>query len=91
MDWASVYHPKSNGQVKRANGMILKGIKTHIYNDLKIHADRWVDELPSLLWNLKTSVNRSTGYTPFFLVYGAKAVIPFDLDFDAPLIRFYNE
>ena len=28
VDWAAVYHPKSNGQVKRANGLILQGIKT---------------------------------------------------------------
>ena len=89
MDWASVYHPESNGQVKRANRLILQGIKTHIYNELKIHAGRWVDKLPSLLWSLRTSVNHSTGYTPFFLIYGAEAVIPSDLDFDAPCILFY--
>ena len=52
MDWASVYHPKSNGQVECANGLILQGIKTHIYNMLKIHTGRWVDKLPFLLWSL---------------------------------------
>ena len=57
VDWVSVYHPKSNGQVEHANGLILLGIKTYIYNELKIHARRWVDELPSLLWSLRTSVN----------------------------------
>ena len=36
-------------------------------------------------------MNHSMGYTPFFLVYGAKAVIPSDLDFDASRIHFYNE
>jgi hypothetical protein len=50
-----------------------------------------VDKLPSLLWSLWTSINRSTGYTPFFLVYGAEAVIPFDLDFDALRVHFYDE
>ena len=91
MDWASVYHPESNGQVECANGLILQGIKTRIYNKLKIHARRWVDELPSLLWSLQASMNRSTGYTPFFLVYGAEAVIPSDLNFNADRIRFYDE
>ena len=38
VDWASVYHPESNGQVECANGLILQGIKTRIYNKLKIHA-----------------------------------------------------
>ena len=37
------------------------------------------------------SVDCLTGYTPFFLVYGAKAVIPLDLDFNAPCIHFYDE
>jgi hypothetical protein len=36
----------------------------------------------SLLWSLRTRVNRSTGCKPFFLVYGAKA-IPSNLNFDA--------
>jgi hypothetical protein len=31
------------------------------------------------------------GYTPFFLVYRAKAAIPSDLDFDAPCVHFYDE
>jgi hypothetical protein len=71
--------------------MILQGIKTHIYNELKIHVGRWVDELPSLLWCLWTSMNRSMGYTPFFLVYRAKAAIPSDLNFDAPCVHFCDE
>ena len=36
-------------------------------------------------------MNRSTGYTPFFLVYEAEAVIPSNLDFDAPHVHFYDE
>ena len=91
MDRATVYHPESSGQVEHANGLILQGIKTRIYNELKIHVGRWVVELPSLLWSLRTSVNRSMGYTPFFLVYGAEAVIPSDLDFDMPCVHFYDE
>jgi transposase InsO family protein len=33
VDWAAVAHPMSNGQVERANGMILQGLKPRIYND----------------------------------------------------------
>jgi transposase InsO family protein len=34
VDWAAVAHPMTNGQVERANGMILQGLKPRIYNDL---------------------------------------------------------
>ena len=33
----------------------------------------------------------STGRTPFFLVYGAKAVLPSDLLHNAPRVEIYNE
>jgi len=33
--YASVAHPQANGQVERANGMILDGLKTHVFNQLK--------------------------------------------------------
>ena len=35
--------------------------------------------------------NRSTGFTPFFLVYGAEAVIPTDVEFDLPRVTMYTE
>jgi hypothetical protein len=39
----------------------------------------------------KTTPNRSTGYTPFFLVYGAEAVLPTDIIHDAPRVVLYTE
>ena len=44
----------------------------------------WVDELDSVLCGLRTTPNRSTGYTPFFMVYGAEAVLPCDIIHDSP-------
>ena len=35
--------------------------------------------------------NQATGYTPFFMVYGSRAILPTDLDYGAPIIRAYNE
>ena len=34
--------------------------------------------------------NRSTGFTPFFLAYGAEAVLPSDLDHDAPRVKAFD-
>ena len=47
--FASVAHPRSNGQVERANAEILRGLKTRTYNYLKKHGAKWVDELPCVL------------------------------------------
>ena len=34
--------------------------------------------------------NRSTGLTPFFLAYGAEAVLPSDLDHGAPRVKAFD-
>jgi hypothetical protein len=62
--------------VEQANAEILKGLKIQSYNCLKKCGKGWVDELPVMLWSNRTSPNGGTTETPFFLVYGAKAVLP---------------
>jgi hypothetical protein len=90
-DLASVAHPQTNGQVEKANGLILAGIKPRLVEPLECSAGCWVKELPSVLWSLCTTPNCSVGFTAFFLVYGAKAVLPTDIEFDAPRVVQYTE
>ena len=91
LDLASVSHPQSNGQVERANGLILSGIKPQLVVSLERSAGCWLDELPVVLWSLRTTPNKSTGFTPFFLVYGAEAIIPTDIKFDSTRVTMYTE
>jgi hypothetical protein len=91
LDLASVAHPQTNGQVEKANGLILASIKPRLVEPLECSAGCWVEELPSVLWSLRTTPNRSVGFTPFFLVYGAEAVLPTDIEFDVPRIVLYTE
>ena len=51
----------------------------------------WLEELPSVLWSINTTPNRSAGYTPFFMVYGARAVLPSDIRHDSPCMAAYVE
>jgi hypothetical protein len=44
-----------------------------------------------MLWGLRTTLNRSTGFTPFFMVYGAEAILPTDLDYGAARVLAYNK
>jgi hypothetical protein len=91
VDWAAVAHPMTNGQVERANDMILQGLKPQIYNDLNKFGRRWMKELPSVVWSLRTTPNRATGFTPFLLVYGAEAILPTDLEYGSPRTRAYDD
>jgi hypothetical protein len=91
VDWAAVAHPMTNGQVERANGMILQGLKPRIYNDLNKFGRRWMKELPLGDWSLRTTPSRATGFTPFFLVYGVEAILPTDLEYGSPRRRAYDD
>nr|AAX96554.1 retrotransposon protein, putative, Ty3-gypsy sub-class [Oryza sativa Japonica Group]ABA93240.1 retrotransposon protein, putative, Ty3-gypsy subclass [Oryza sativa Japonica Group] len=89
--YASVAHPMSNGQVERANGMILQGIKARVFDRLKPYARKWVEQLPSVLWSLRTTPSRATGQSPFFLVYGAEAMLPSEVEFESLRFRNFRE
>jgi hypothetical protein len=81
----------TNGQVERANDMILQGLKPRIYNDLNKFGKRWMKELPSVVWSLRTTPSRAMGFTPFFLVYGTEAILPTDLEYGSPRARAYDD
>jgi hypothetical protein len=49
----------------------------------------WVDELPSVLWSLRTTPNAATQETPFFLVHGAEAVLSVEITHEASRIAAY--
>jgi hypothetical protein len=71
--FTSVRHPESNGLVERANGIIITGIMKSIFNQPR---GKWPDELTKVVWNHNTIVSRSTGFTPFKLLFGDEAITP---------------
>nr|CAE02879.1 OSJNBb0022F23.16 [Oryza sativa Japonica Group] len=88
--FTSVSHPQSNGQVERANGIVLQGIKTHVYDRLMSHDKKLVEELPSVLWAVRTTPTTSSKETPFFLVYGSEAMLPSELRHQSTRVQKYS-
>jgi hypothetical protein len=70
--------------------MILQGLKPQISKRLEKFRARWVAELPSVLWSLRTTPCRAMGFTPFFMVHGTEAILPTNIDYGSPRVRAYN-
>ena len=68
----------------------MSGIKPRLIEPLIRSPGSWLDELPSVLWSLRTTPNRSTGFTPFFLVYGGEAIILTEVEFDSSRVTMYT-
>jgi hypothetical protein len=89
INYASVAHSRANGQVERANGMILDALKNKVFDKSEKFVGKWIRELPYVVWSLRTQPSQALlGNTPFFMVYGSEAVLPTDLIFGAPRLTF---
>jgi hypothetical protein len=86
----SAAHPQINGQVERANRFILQGMKTRIFHDLEARGRNWHKVLPSVLWALRTNVNRAIRDTPFNLIYGAVAVLSPEIYLESARVVHFN-
>ena len=71
--------------------MILYALKKRLYQKEEKHSGRWLKELPAMVWGLCTQASRSTGVSPYFLVYGSEAILSADIAFQAPRVEHYNE
>ncbi|XP_071709323.1 uncharacterized protein [Rutidosis leptorrhynchoides] len=65
----------ANGLCEVTNRDIVSGIKKRLYEK----RTGWVDELPNVLWAHRTTFKKSTGETPFSLVYGSEVIIPAEI------------
>ena len=90
--YASVAHPRSNGQAERANAEVLRGLKTRTFKKkLEACGRGWHDELQSVLWSIRTTATKPTGETPFFLVYGVEAVLPHEVKHRSARVLAFDE
>jgi hypothetical protein len=59
-------------------------------HDLEVRGRNWHKELCSVLWALRTNVNRATRDTPFNLVYGADAVLPPEIYLESARVAHFS-
>lgn len=68
------FYPESNSKVERYNGTIKNILRKYVQGALH----RWDEFLDVSLWATRVTVNATTGFFPFFLVYGREPKLPGD-------------
>jgi hypothetical protein len=61
-----------------------------MFHDLEARWRNWHKELPSVLWALRTNINRVSRDTPFHLVYGADAVLSPEIYLESVRVAHFN-
>lgn len=74
------YHPMGNGQVERFNRTLLAMLRT-LDDDAK--AD-WKSSLDKVVHAFNVTRNESTGYAPYYLLFGRNPRLPIDSMFGIP-------
>ena len=72
----SAYHPQSNGLAERNN----RTIQNSLLKTLQEEHKEWVRALPGVLCAYNTAKQKSTGYSPHFLMYGRKARLLLEME-----------
>ena len=81
------YHPAANGKTERChrflNDIIAKSVQHRTHSE-------WEEALPNALLAMRTCVNDSSKYTPYFLLYARDPVLPVDTILK-PRRRYYGD
>ena len=83
------YHPQCDGLVERFNRTLLDMLATCC----KDHPFNWEQHVRKVCMAYNTGVHPSTGFTPFYLMFGRQARLPVDIMFgtNKPELQSPNE
>ncbi|XP_009389876.1 uncharacterized protein LOC103976409 [Musa acuminata AAA Group] len=87
LKYSSVAHPQTNRLTEVTNRSILDGLKRRI----STARTGWTDELPSVLWALRTTPKTATGESPYSLAFGTEAVLPHEVTIATLRTKSYDE
>ena len=79
------WHPQGNGQTEAFNKPLVAMLSMYVQE----HHKDWKKYLPYIAFTYNTSVNKTTKFSPFYLVYGREPRFPLELategaEFEAP-------
>ena len=69
------YHPASDGLVERINLTLLMMLPMFVGE----YRDEWDDLLLAVMMAYHSSVHKSTGFSPYHLIFGEECTLPMDL------------
>ncbi|KAL6580256.1 hypothetical protein OROMI_008280 [Orobanche minor] len=75
LNFSSAYHPQTDGQTEVVNRSLGNMLRCLVGANLK----SWDSKLSSAEFAHNLAINRSTGFAPFFVVYGTLPRAPIDL------------
>lgn len=71
----SPYNSRAQGPIERRHFDVWEALIKAADGD----TSRWPDVAPSVFWAERVSIQKSTGYSPYFLAHGVEPLFPFDL------------
>ena len=81
------YHPQTNGLCERFNHTLANMMSMYANTDHK----KWDEILPYVTFAYNTSKQESSGYNPFFLLYGREVVLSADIAFQIKMPKLTEE
>ena len=84
---SSPYYAQANGQAEASNQSLIKLIKRKIDE----YPRRWHEVLSEALWAYHISCHGSIKMSPYHLVYGQDAVLPWEITAGSRRVEFQND
>src|SRR6202007_1061372 len=75
---STAYHPQTDGQTERANRTLEDILRHYVSNK----QDDWDEHLTAAEIAINSSVQASTGFTPYYLNYGDHPLFPSNIQLD---------
>lgn len=77
-----IHHIRISGYNSQANGLVENRhfhVRESIMKAVEGDETKWYTAIHHVLWAERVTIQRSTGYSPYFMVHGVEPLLPFDI------------